>query len=219
MHIQGRDPIQARADSGPIIAVGAELRALLSAEAAPRILRRAERLGEDARHAGALHLVDHGRARLGRAAHGGQEVVLALAQPGSLCYLPSVHAYLEALVGGTRIYCLAPRPLLALVAAHPPIMAWLAALLGQQLAAAYDRIEELTCCSVRSRVAHALGKLALAVPDGVVRIGQMELAQSAGTSREEVSRALRELRAAGQVGYGSGRGTIRVIDVAGLLRA
>lgn len=219
MHIQSGDPLLARADRGPIIAIGAELRALLSAEAVARVLGRGERLGEDARHAGALYLVDHGRARLGRAANGGQEEVLAHAQPGSLCYLPSVQAYLEALVGGTRIYCLAARPLLALVAAHPPIMAWLAALLGQQLTAAYDRIEELTCCSVRSRVAHALGELALAAPGGVVRIGQMELAQSAGTSREEVSRALRELRAVGQVAGGSCRGTIRVLDVAGLLRA
>lgn len=219
MQGQSKDPMPARADRGPIITIGAELRALLSAEAVPRILKRAERLGEDARHAGTLYLVDRGRARLGRAANGGQEVVLALAQPGSLCCLPSVHAYLEALVSGTRIYCLAVRPLIALVSADPPIMAWLAALLGQQLTAAYDRIEELTCCSVRSRVAHALGILARAAPDGVVRIGQMELAQSAGTSREEVSRALRDLRAAGQVADDSCRGTIRVLDPAALMRA
>jgi|GEM_PF-2694297 len=219
MQLQSEDPILAWAERGPIIAIEAELRTLLSAEAVPRVLRRAERIDEDAREAGTLYLVDHGRARLGRAANGGQEVVLALAQPGSLCYLPSVHAYLEALVSGTRIYYLAARPLIALVSADPPIMAWLAGLLGQQLTAAYDRIEELTCCSVRSRVAHALGILARAAPDGVVRIGQMELAQSAGTSREEVSRALRDLRAAGQVADDSCRGTIRVLDVAGLLRA
>ena len=219
MQLQSEDPILAWAERGPIIAIGAELRALLSAEAVPRILRRAERLGEDAREAGTLYLVDHGRVRLGRAARDGREVVLAIACPGSLCYLLSVHAYLEALGGGTRIYCLAARPLLALISAHPPIMSWLAALLGQHLTEAYDRIEELTCCSVWSRVAHALGKLALAAPDGMVRIGQMELAQSAGTSREEVSRALRDLRAAGQVADDSCRGTIRVLDVAGLLRA
>jgi len=202
MHVQSKDPMQAWAERGPIIAIGAELRALLSAEAVPRILRRAERLGGDPSEAGTLCLVDYGRARPGRLALGGRGVVLALARPGSLCSLPSVHAYPETLVGGTRTYCLAARSLPALVAAHPPVVSWLAVVLGRRPAAADDRIEGLTCCSVRSRVARALGRLAHAAPGGVVRIGRMELAQSAG-----------------QAASGSCRGTIRVLDVAGLLRA
>lgn len=75
----------------------------------------------------------------------------------------------------------------------------------------YEVIAELAFCSVRTRVAHTVARLAIQDGSHTVCETHHELAVRAGTRREEVTRALSDLRHRNLV-ESTGRGHIRVPD-------
>lgn len=165
----------------------------------------------------ALHLVGGGRVRLYRLSREGREVTLAVLHAGDAVGLDlpghavGATGLVEALLDGTVIYSLPRREALRALAAHPEALLGALELAGRRTAEAYDRIEELACHSVKERLARTLARLA---PPGqpVVMATRDDLAALVGASREEVSRALRQLRDLGLVAIQPHRRGILVRD-------
>jgi CRP-like cAMP-binding protein len=158
-----------------------------------------------------------GSLRLYYLAPEGQELTLAILHPGDICGLypddaiaPSSVA--QVLDAGTVLYRL-PRPfLLQLIETSPALSCAVLEQAWRQLVHARAHMVELTCCDIRTRVAHMLARLASPENDGVVRVTRERLGLLIGASREGVTRALDSLRAEGLVAYEPGQREIVVRD-------
>jgi CRP-like cAMP-binding protein len=118
----------------------------------------------------------------------------------------------QVLEAGTVLYRL-PRPfLLRLIDTCPALSHAVLEQAWRQLVYARAHTVELTCCDIRTRVAHMLARLASRDHDCVVRVTRERLGLLIGASREVVTRALDSLRAEGLVAYQSGQREIVVRD-------
>jgi CRP-like cAMP-binding protein len=123
-----------------------------------------------------------------------------------------------ALDAATVVYELPAQSMRALVAAHPCLAAAVLDRLGQHIGALCDRVEDLACYRVRTRLARTLARSVAAEPAGVVWETRAELAALIGTREEKVCKELKKLRTLGLIDYQPRRQGIRVCDPAALMQ-
>lgn len=163
-----------------------------------------------------------GRARLYHLSSDGRDVTLSTAYAQDMFLGGGETAdaadYVEATAEGTLLYHIPCEQLWRLLAPHPTIMAQIQARLQQRLTDAYVQIKELALHDVRTRLAHALARLALAHRGGMILETHEELACLIGASRHKVTQELCNLRRQGLIAYGAHQHGIEVLDVDRLLR-
>jgi CRP/FNR family cyclic AMP-dependent transcriptional regulator len=176
------------------------------------------RAGEEARTA----LVVRGLIRVYLSSPGGRQVTVRYARPGDVLGI-------AVLIGGpanTSVQTLEPSSVFRISARtlitgarQDPRVSWaIAEELNRRLSGVLEQTAVTAFGSVRLRVAVHLHDLAShrQRPEGglVVNVSQQELADAAGSVREVVARALRELRVAGIVATATDR--IEILDPARL---
>jgi CRP-like cAMP-binding protein len=180
-----------------------------------------------------LHLVLSGRIRLFHRAPNGHEVTAALLGPGHLVGACDIGGTVVGVDGlwaeavDRSLVCTVPAPALAeLLARHPITFARLVRALVERVRAVDQRLQRLTVGSVRARLASALLDLvrdggAADRGGGVRWVGRLpthrELSHQIGTSRETVTRALREMEQEGLLRRRRGGGV--AVDAAKLAAA
>ena len=167
-------------------------------------------------------LVVRGLIRVFLSSPGGRQVTVRYARPGDVLGI-------AVLVGGpantsvqtlepTSVFRISARTLIAAARQDPRVCWAIAEELNRRLYAVLDQTAVNAFGSVRQRVAVHLLDLASdrQRPNGrlVAQVSQQELADAAGSVREVVARALRDLRVAGIVATASDR--IVILDPARL---
>lgn len=148
-------------------------------------------------------VVRQGLLRLYYSSPAGRQVTIRYARSGDLLGLAlvlggpapiTIQSLTSASVVALRIGVLR-----RLLETDPAVGYACAAELARQLVRAFDEIAEQAFLTVRQRVARHLLDLAAYQPDGalVARVSQQELADAVASTREVVTRALREMRKAG----------------------
>lgn len=161
----------------------------------------------------ALFVLKAGHVRLYRLTPDGRKLVLATAGPGTVfgemaAIGQSMHdSYAEALED--CVLCIMSSvDFEAMVLEHPAVGLQVIRLLSRRLLEAEQRLEQFAFAPLSSRLASTLLRLA---EGNVVRgYSHQELAEMLATSRETVTRALLELKAAGVVEIG--RRSIELLD-------
>lgn len=148
-------------------------------------------------------VVREGLLRLYHSSPGGRQVTIRYARSGDVLGLalvlgaPSPPLLIQALTGAS-VVALRIGVLRRLLETDPAVAHACAAELARQLIRAFDEIAQQAFLTVRQRVARQLLDLAVYRPDGtlIVRVSQQELADAIASTREVVTRALRDLRKA-----------------------
>lgn len=150
-------------------------------------------------------VVREGLLRLYHRSLDGREVSVRYARSGDVLGLALVlggpaPVTIQALTSAS-IMALRVSTLRRLVERDPAVAQACAAELARELLNAFDEIAGQAFLTVRQRVARQILDLAAHRPDGslVSRVTQQELADAIGSTREVVSRAIRELKEAGLV--------------------
>jgi CRP-like cAMP-binding protein len=134
----------------------------------------------------------------------GQQVTLDLLQVGDVYGLDQMDVtvgttVLHVVVEGTVLYTLSQATLRHLVGTHPPLAHALLSQKARQLARAHQRVLELAACSVQVRLAHDLARVA--VHGRVSGLSRDMLGMIVGASRQQVTKALDNLRVEGLIAY------------------
>jgi CRP/FNR family transcriptional regulator, anaerobic regulatory protein len=168
---------------------------------------------------GALPLVLDGTLRIYKVSEGGREMTLYRIERGESCVLTATcilnHGSFPAVAQaeGPTVVALAPAPLfLRMVEEHPQWRRFVFGLYAKRLDAVLTLVEEVAFRHVDERVAALL--LTSPASGNLVRTTHAEIASEIGTSREVVSRILKDFEAQGLVTIL--RGGIRVLDPDGL---
>ncbi|HEX6507217.1 MAG TPA: Crp/Fnr family transcriptional regulator [Chloroflexota bacterium] len=168
---------------------------------------------------GTLFVIGSGCARVYRLSPKGQEITLAVLTAGSVFGMMFADAntrskdFLEATCDSTVVYQIPFKQVLQIMAAHPSVAVSALRQTSLHLEDLQDRIEDLALYDVKTRLAHALAKLANDAEGSTIRATHRELAWMVGTRPEEVTKALRHLRGAGLVTYEPRHSGITVLDV------
>jgi CRP/FNR family transcriptional regulator, cyclic AMP receptor protein len=186
--------------------------ATLPAESAERLLADAIRMDVPAggtvyrdEERGRAIVVVHGLLRTFLKSADGRQVTIRYVGPGEIVGLAlviggpapvSIQAVTSASVVALRIDVLR-----ALLQTEPAVARACAEELARQLFLAFSEIADQAFLSVRQQVARQLLDLAVPAEGGglIARVNQQTLAEAIASSREVVSRALRELHQAGLV--------------------
>ncbi len=156
-----------------------------------------------------------GIARVYKVGESGREITLYRIEPGESCILT-----LASILSGRRFpaFAVAETELEALVVPNALLHEWNARfpvwrryswnLVAQRLAGIISLIEEITFHRMDQRLSDLLSRSDRFPPGKRVRITHREIATELGTSREVVSRLLKELERLGRVELG--RGWLRV---------
>jgi CRP/FNR family transcriptional regulator len=167
---------------------------------------------------GGLFVIGSGSARAYRLSAKGQEITLDTLPPGSVFGLlftdesARTKNFLEATADGTVVYQIPFPQVLEIMAAHPRVAVSALRVASHHLEDAQDRIEDLALYDVKTRLAHTLAKLGANRPDATVHATHRELAWMVGTRPEEVTKALRHLRAQALVTYQPRQSGIQLLD-------
>ncbi len=139
----------------------------------------------------------------------GREMVLYRCFPGSASLLPLEFPDPEP---GYVVEAVAETPLVGLRASPAAVREamtrseqfsrYLVAMMARRLSGMIDRAHDMTFRGVRDRVRAFLSRAAAEVPDGRICITHQQLACEVGSTREVVSRTLRELEAEGELVLG-----------------
>ncbi len=163
--------------------------------------------------AGVVHLYRH--------LENGEEITVALLDPGQVCGLADLDAAFvpttaaQALFDETVVYRIPRRPFAAFLVANPALALRALAASCRRVRDAYD-LHALP--DARARLAYALAHLATANRERMVWLTHEELAPLVGVGRETITRyALPDLRGRGLIAYGGHRRGIHVLDSAQLL--
>jgi CRP/FNR family transcriptional regulator, cyclic AMP receptor protein len=166
-----------------------------------------------------MYILKEGTIRLFRLSRDGREVTLGELEPGEVFgTLPMFGALSRntyAVAEGDALIChIGEAQLIELIGRHPDMAVRLLGIVGERLAAAEDRIEDLTFRSAEQRIARSLLDLWEANPRSKLSVSHEEIARRAGVARETVTRMLRLLEKSQVVktGYRS----IRILDTAPL---
>jgi CRP-like cAMP-binding protein len=195
-----------------------DVRAEIAAGARTRTYHRGELLAPGERIQDAAFLVARGRLRLLRVGSGGGEVTIEVVRVGEPFWLPAPDgggapkSLAQALSDGTVVLRLPGPDVLRLVVASPERATALLEILQRRLGEAYDRIEDLALYDVRTRLAHALARIAPGGPPQIVAATHEELAAVVGSTRERVTKELRHLRAGALITYRPHRRGITILD-------
>ena len=147
-----------------------------------------------------IFVVVEGAIRFDRVSAGGQEITLTTLRRGDIFGLSFVAArvqprgVLEATEGGTVVVHIPREAFRLFVQDCPEVAMRVLDLLGQRVGEMGDRIEDLALHTVKSRVSRTLVELAQTNDQHLVRETRDRVAARVGTSREEVSRAISDLR-------------------------
>ncbi|MGE0229543.1 MAG: Crp/Fnr family transcriptional regulator [Dehalococcoidia bacterium] len=169
----------------------------------------------------ALFLLKQGRIQIYRLAADGRKLTIGTVLPGTAFGNMSftgnrmLGGYAEAAEDST-ICVMSPSDIEGLIAAYPVIGVRLVQILAGRLADLEARLEESTLRDVPSRVAAALVR-AWEQRGSRLSMTHQELAETVGTHRETVTRALGDFRDRGLLSLS--RNTIQIEDVAGLRAA
>lgn len=162
--------------------------------------------------ASSFYLLVCGHVRVYRSTLDGHEVLLQIAKTGdAFGLLPSDHAYVSSAEGAV-LYSVSRSYLAHLMAEHPALGQAAFIYLYDRLVAAYTRMEDLRLGSVTARLVRVLVRLARRSPDSRVLLTHEELAEMIGTRQDEVTKALRHLRAIGVVSFKPHQRSILVHD-------
>lgn len=192
-----------------------------------RTIRRGEALFREGEPCRGLYLVVEGVVRTYRANRDGQEQVFGVFAAGASLGEVSLFdegPYLASarVVDDGRVLFLPFGEVQALYHTHPQVAHAVVHELGERVRSLTALVDQLALQDVPTRVAGAV--LRYAEKNGAIGSGatfrlprtQEELAAELGTTREGVSRALRNLRASGTIGQRGSR--IRILDAAVLHR-
>jgi len=164
-------------------------------------------------------IVLEGMARLCRFSDVGQPYAVDTLGPGDGCGLLfggaglQPRSYMLAMAESVAVGRLPAADVLSFLTSHPSHALHALRLATERLLAAYDRIEELALHPAHARLAHLLARLAAADGRHVVDLQREEIASLIGTSREEVSRGLSDLRRRSLIEYRPHRREILVKDL------
>lgn len=164
---------------------------------------------------GALQYVHHGLVKVFKTSAGGKEQVLRLIAAGhTFNDVPALDggpnpASAAALEPGT-VYSIQRAELRTLIVTHPQVALAAVQTLAEALRHLVALVEDLSLRHVSARVAKLLLDQEVASQEGqpVYHLTQQEMAALAGTAREVVGRALKELEAAGAIQMRQGRAVV-----------
>jgi CRP/FNR family transcriptional regulator len=186
--------------------------AQVAAVARERHYERGDLIVREGESGGALHCVHSGLVKVFKLSTEGKEQVLFLAMVG--------HTFndVPALDGGTNlasaaamelssVYTIGHEELRTLIVAQPDVALTMVRMLGSRVRHLVALVEDLSLRPVIARVAKILLDQEIASQEGrqIYRLTQQEMAALAGTAREVVGRALKEVEAAGAIKMCRGR--------------
>jgi len=167
-----------------------------------------------------LFVVARGAARLHRLTWSGAEATLAVKHAGDLLDLHECDHRgnpkndVEILADGTVIYGIPHACLVDIGFAQPRFLPRMAELLTARVAEYQDVIVDLMTRRVEVRVAHGLVRLA--GPRDAVELTRCQLATVVAASREEVGKALKNLRTLDLIAYEDNGRSFHLLDKIGL---
>ena len=197
----------------------AAVKAAFAAEARTRHLSRGEFICMEGDACGVLPLVLSGYARVYKSGESGRELTLYRVEPGESCILT-----VSCIVGSRPFpaFAVAETDIVALLVPAATFRRWVLTeevwrgfafdLLARRLADVIETVEEVAFRRLDARVAAHL----LEQAEDPVMTTHEAVATELGSSREVVSRVLKELEREGLVTLA--RGTIHIVDAARLLR-
>jgi CRP/FNR family cyclic AMP-dependent transcriptional regulator len=216
-------------DNTPIPSAAVDFLSLLSSANRRRVVAGSTRIvfpaGTVVTHPASrprAYLVDHGLARLYWNVPDGRQATIAIIRPkelagGSLALGASPWVFMQVLTE-SRLTILDISTLRSVAATELEVSAAISAHLAMRVRDAYRLIAVRSLGNIKERVAYDLLDRAahsqLVVGRLEVRATQADLADSIGSSREVMSRALRDLRLEGLVE--TAPGVIRVVNPVGL---
>jgi CRP/FNR family transcriptional regulator, cyclic AMP receptor protein len=159
-------------------------------------------------------LIHAGAVRCSRSSEAGKQIQVTVYGAGDSYGLHHVTSCSDdessaaAGTDGAAVYHVDGHHFRALLARDPNLALRVIDELAYRLRSAHARIEILGLYDVRGRVHRQLAVLTEASPDRTVTVTQQELAAMIGASREEVSRAIQELRRGGLLKQGTTPGTL-----------
>jgi CRP/FNR family transcriptional regulator len=169
--------------------------------------------------AGALHYVRSGLVKIFKTSPDGKEQVLRLMGPGSTfndvpAFDGGPNPASAAALEPCTVYVLGSGELRRLLLERPAVAAAAVQSLAGALRHLVELVEGLSFRHVTSRVAKILLDQEAAAAQGLPshRLTQQEMAAMAGTAREMVGRALKELEAAGAIEVRQGRVAVLSAD-------
>ncbi len=193
----------------------------LAAVSARHVLGRGDILWKPDDTIEAVFVIATGVVRLYRYLDNGEEVTVALLDPGQVCgladldmvFVPTTVA--QALFEETVVYRIPRHPFAVFLLANPALALRALAASCRRVRDAYD-LHALP--DARARLAYALAHLATTNKERMVWLTHEELAPLVGVGREAITRyALPDLRERGLIAYGRHRRGIRVLDSTHLL--
>ncbi|MBX5449221.1 Crp/Fnr family transcriptional regulator [Thermogemmatispora sp.] len=192
--------------------LGAEDLARVAAVTRERHYARGELIIMEGDHGGALYYVQSGLVKVFKLSPDGKEQVLRLISAGyTFNDVPALDggpnpANVAALEPST-IYMIGREELRRLIRERPAVAEGVIAALALALRHLVGLVEDLSFRHVTARVARILLEQEQALAEGrqARRLTQQEMAAMAGTAREVVGRALKELEAAGAISARQGR--------------
>lgn len=163
----------------------------------------------------ALFVIKEGSVRLYRIASDGREVTLGVLEAGDVF---GIHPLFGASGRSSFAQCVADcvlcvlreEDLEALIRGHPEIAVRLLRIVGERLADAEDRIEDLAFRSAEQRVARSLLRILVTSGKDRLEVSHEEIARAAGVARETATKVLGGLEREGTVKTGYRR--LRIVD-------
>jgi CRP-like cAMP-binding protein len=193
----------------------------LAAASVRQVLGRGDTLWQPDDAIEAVFALAMGVVRLYRHVENGEEVTVALLDPGQVCGLAGLDAAFapttvaQALFDETVVYHIARRPFAAFLLANPTVALRALTEACRRVQDAYDL---LALPDARARLAYVLAHLATANGERTVWATHEELATWAHARRASLTAdVLPDLRGRGLIAYARHRRGIHVLDRAGLL--
>lgn len=176
---------------------------------------------DEGMHCSHLALVTSGVARVYKLGENGREITLYRIAGGESCILTA-----SCIIGGRPFpaFAICEEPIEALVINSPVVIRWanehptwrnyLFGLIGDRLGDVISVVEEIAFRRVDRRLAHYLLQRFESAESNSLNITHQAIASDLGTSREVVSRILKDFEHQGQISVS--RGTVCLIDRHGL---
>ncbi len=176
-----------------------------------RVIERGSRIYSPGDPSDSLYFVDSGSVKLCRVAVDGREVNVGVVGPGEIFGEQSIAGESSrtdaAVAVEDAVVCgLVSDELERFVRRQPELALQVSRLIGERLSEVESRIQDILFKDVRTRLAHAMARLAEKfgedVPEGrriAMRLTQTDLAQLIGSTRETTSTVFNEFRREGRV--------------------
>jgi CRP/FNR family cyclic AMP-dependent transcriptional regulator len=197
-----------------------ETRALLAKSLEQRVFRKGETIVRENEPSTSLFIIQSGSVKISLGGEGGREVTLTVLQPGECFGEMGVidgqpRSATATAVEDTTALCMTREQFRAQLQLHPEVAFELLAILSRRLRAADQQIDSLAFLDVQGRVARMLLKIADAEGEGTddgilipLEMTRRELANMVGTSRETLTRVLKDFERLGFIRLRKGGATL-----------